>query len=197
MMDNVNQELELQKGLEFQTRPVGGGVTSEETSEMVAQIVAGVPAEEIRTQGIKDAVGQFNGLEVDEKLAVFYYLYEAMGTSVTPAATGAADLEFANGFLDEFDALPLGDAQLDVMRSLVRGDGSSLGQRYSSLVNNNKLALWYILAERMGNDVIGMPEDYKLSDIGKQNVDAVKGLDFEQQITFLRDIVDTMGKNTI
>jgi hypothetical protein len=190
-MENVSREIE------FQTPPVGGGVSSEETAEMVAQIVAGVPAEEIRTQGIKDAVKQFSNLEVDEKLAVLYYLYEAMGTSVTPAAIGAADLEFSKSFFNEFDALPLGDAQLDAMRSLVRGEDSSLGQRYSSLVDNNKLALWYILAERMGNDVIGMPEDYKLGDIGKQNTDAVKELDFEQQITFLRDIVDAMGTNSI
>jgi Orange carotenoid protein, N-terminal len=189
-MDNANQELE------FQTQPAAG-VSPEDTAEMVAQIIAGVPPEEIRSEGIKDAVKQFNGLEVDEKLAVLYYLYEAMGTSVTPAAVGAADPEFAKSFFDEFDALPFGGAQLDVMRSLVRGDDSSLGQRYSSLVDNNKLALWYILAERMGNDVIGMPEDYKLGDIGKQNIGAVKELDFEQQITFLRDIVDAMGKDSI
>ena len=189
-MDSVNQELE------FQTQRAAG-VSPEDTAEMVAQIIAGVPAEEIRSEGIKDAVKQFNGLEVDEKLAVLYYLYEAMGTSVTPVAVGAADPEFAKSFFDEFNALPFGDAQLDVMRSLVRGDDSSLSQRYSSLVSNNKLALWYILAQRMGNDVIGMPQDYKLGDIGKQHIDAVKALDFEQQITFLRDIVDAMGKDSI
>jgi hypothetical protein len=188
-MENVNQELD------FQTQPAAG-VSSEDTADMVAQIIAGVPSEEIRSEDIKNAVKQFNSLEVDEKLAVLYYLYQAMGTSITPAATGAADLEFAKNFFDEFDALPFGDAQLDAMRSMVRGDDNSLGQRYGSLVNNNKLALWYILAKRMGDDVIGMPEDYKLGDVGKQNIDAVKGLDFEHQITFLRDIVDATGKHT-
>jgi hypothetical protein len=189
-MDNVNQ------ALEFQTQHPTG-VSSEETSEMVAQIIAGVPAEEIRSEGIKDAVKQFNSLEVDEKLAVLYYLYKAMGSSIAPSAMGAADHEFAKTFLGEFDALPFGDAQLDVMRSLVRGDDSSLGQRYSSLVDNNKLALLYVLAERMGNNVIAIPENHKLGDIGKENIDAVKGLDIEEQITFLRDIVDAMGKDTV
>jgi Orange carotenoid protein, N-terminal len=187
-MDNANQGQEV----EFKTQPAAG-VSPEDTAEMVSQIVAGVPPEEIRSKGIKEAVQQFNGLEVDEKLAVLYYLYAAMGTSVTPAAIGAADLDFAKTFFDEFDALPMGEAQLDVMRALVRGDDSSLCQRYSSLVENNKLALWYILAERMGDDVIDMPADYKLTDIGKQNIDAVKQLDFEQQITFLRDVVEDMG----
>jgi hypothetical protein len=181
-VDNSNQEVE------FKTQPAAG-VSPEETSEMVAQIIAGVPPEEIRSEGVKETVQQFNSLEVDEKLAVLYYLYEAMGTSITPAAIGAADLDFAKTFFDEFNALPFGDAQLDAMRALVRGDDSSLSQRYNSLVDNNKLALWYILAERMGDDVVGMPEDYKLGDIGKKNIDAVKQLDFEQQITFLRDIV--------
>jgi hypothetical protein len=189
-MDNLNQELE------FGTQRAAG-VSSEDTAEMVAQIIAGVPPEEIRSQGIKDAVKQFNSLEADDKLAVLYDLYEAMGTSITPAAVGAADLEFAKNFFDEFNALPFGDAQLGAMRSLVRGGDSTLCQRYSSLVENNKLALWYMLAERMGKDVIGMPKDYKLGDIEKQNIDTVKELDFEQQITFLRDIAEAMGKNAV
>jgi Orange carotenoid protein, N-terminal len=189
-MANANKEFE------FETQPAAG-VSSEETAEIVSQIVAGVPAEEIRTHGVKDTVHQFNDLEVDAKLAVFYYLYDGMGDSVTPAALGSADLELTKNFFDEFDALPFGDAQLDAMRALVRCDDTPLGHLYGNLVENNKLAVWYILAERMGDSVIGMPKDYKLADTGKQNLDAVKQLDFEQQITFLRDIANDMGCNAV
>jgi Orange carotenoid protein, N-terminal len=189
-MVNANKEFE------FETQPAAG-VSSEETAEIVSQIVAGVPAEEIRTHGVKEAVDQFNGLEVDAKLAVFYYLYDAMGDSVTPAALGSADLDLTKNFFTEFDALPFGDAQLDAMRALVRCDDTPICRQYGNLVENNKLAVWYILAERMGDSVIGMPEDYKLADAGKQSLDAVKQLDFEQQITFLRDIANDMGRNAV
>jgi hypothetical protein len=120
-----------------------------------------------------------------------------MGSSVTPAAPGAADLELLKGFFDEFNALPFGDAQLEAMRAIVRCDDNALCREYGKHTENNKLAIWFILAERMGKDVVDIPEDYKLSDLGQQNLVSIKQLDFEQQITFLRDIAAPMGKDPI
>lgn len=136
-------------------------------------------------------------LEVDVKLAILYCLYGAMGKSVTPAAPGAADAELLQGFFDEFDALPYGEAQLDAMRALVRGDDNDLSRAYGIYSENNRLAIWYFLAVRMGIDVIAMPQDYMLSEEGKSSLETVKQLDFEQQITFLRDVASSMGKETI
>ncbi len=52
-----------------------------------------------------DAVGSaieaFNGLTVNDKLGVLWEVYKSMGDSVTPAATGAARLQFAQGLLDQ------------------------------------------------------------------------------------------------
>lgn len=169
----------------------------EHTSEIVDQIIEGESAENIRSEGVIEAKREFMILDVDVKLAILYYLYEAMGDSVTPAAPGAASTEIAQIFFDEFDAFPLGDAQLDAMRSLVRGDDNDLGRLYGTFSENNKLVVWYFLAVRMGDDVIGMPQDYTLSEAGKSNLETVKQLDFEQQITFLRDVVSAMGKESI
>lgn len=167
------------------------------SDEIVTQILDGVSPENVRTEGVKKALSDFKSLNVDVKLAILYYLYTEMGKSVTPAAPGAADVELTNAFFDEFNTLPLGDAQLDAMRSLVRGDDSSLCRTYGTFSENNKLVTWYFLAVHMGNDVIGMPEDYVLSDAGKSSLEAIKLLDFEQQFTFLRDVASAMGKNTI
>ena len=180
-----------------QGQTAGGGVSQQEISDIVDQALDSEAPEEARSEAVRQAVEQFNGLDVDTKLAVFYYIYEGMGESVTPAALGAAPIELTQAFLDEFNALPDGEAQLEAQRALVRGDDNTLGREYGKQNENNKLAIWYLIAERMGKDVIGMPEDYKLDDIAQQNLVAVKELDFEQQITFLRDIASPMGHDPI
>lgn len=167
------------------------------SDEIVDQILDGVSPENVRTEGVKKVLSDFNPLEVDLKLAILYYLYTEMGKSVTPAAPDATDTDLTNAFFDEFNTLPKGDAQLDAMRALVRGDDCSLSRTYGTFTENNKLVTWYFLAVRMGDDVIGIPEDYQLSEAGKSSLDAVKQLDFEQQFTFLRDVAACMGKDTI
>ncbi|AGY58516.1 orange carotenoid protein N-terminal domain-containing protein [Gloeobacter kilaueensis] len=179
--------------------PAGEGtrISSQEVSDIVDKALDSEAPEAARSEVVQQTVEQFKTLDVDSKLAVLYYLYEAMGESVTPAAPGAADIELTNAFFSEFNALPQGEAQLEAMRSLVRCDDNALGREYGKLSENNKLLIWYLLAERMGKDVIAMPEDYQLNDIGQQNLVHVKELDFEQQITFLRDVVEPMGRNPI
>jgi hypothetical protein len=169
----------------------------EHTGEIVDQILEGELPENIRSEGVQSATKAFDNLETDVKLAVLYYLYEAMGESVTPAAPGAASAELSQSFFDEFNALPFGDAQLDAMRSLLRSDDNSLCRHYGILSENNKLVIWYVLAERMGKDVVGIPQDYALSEAGNSSLESVKQLDFEQQITFLRDVASAMGKETL
>ncbi|BAC88201.1 orange carotenoid protein N-terminal domain-containing protein [Gloeobacter violaceus] len=175
----------------------GAGVSGEELDTIVEQALDSEAPEAARSVGVRNAVEQFNALEVDDKLAVLYYLYEAMGESVTPAAPGAADIELTTAFFGEFNALTDGDTQLEAMRALVRCEDNTLGREYGKLSENNKLVIWYLLAERMGDDVIGMPDDYQLGDLGQQNLVHVKELDFEQQITFLRDVVNPMGHDPI
>lgn len=161
-------------------------------------IASDLPAEFERSEAVQQATDQFAALDVDSKLAVLYYLYKGMGEegSVTPAAPQAADLGLVQTFLDEFNALPKGEAQLEAMRALVRNDDSPLGRAYGGFGENNKLVVWYLLAQRMGKDIVDVPGDYQLGDSGKQHLDGLKELGFEQQITFLRAIASTMGRST-
>ncbi len=172
----------------------GTGVSSADISEIVDQLMNDTPPDQIRTSDVRNLSEQLAALEVDEKLAVFYFIYLAMGDSVTPAALGSANVDMTSNFFNEFNRLPFGDAQLEAQRALVRGDDTPLSQAYGSQTENNKLAIWYLIAERMGKDIIGLPEDYKASDNTNQALGAVKQLDFGQQITFLRDFASCMGK---
>jgi len=175
----------------------GPGVSSQEVSDLVDQVLAGGSPETARSEGVRQAIDMFNRLDVDTKLALLYYMYKEMGKSVTPAAPGAADLELLRGFFDQFNALPFGDAQLEAQRALVRCDDSALCREYGKLSDNNKVVIWFILAERMGKDVIDVPADYQFPEAGQRNLDMIKGLDYEQQITFLRDVCRPMGKDPI
>ena len=47
------------------------------------------------TSETQDAVKAFENLDTDAKLAVFYFIYEKMGESITPAAPAATEPELA------------------------------------------------------------------------------------------------------
>ncbi|MGC9528253.1 MAG: orange carotenoid protein N-terminal domain-containing protein [Limnospira sp.] len=136
---------------------------------------------------------QFKGLTVDEQLAVLWFLYTEMGRTVTPAATGAARLQFAEGLLNDIKQMPQQD-QLKAMRDIAGKAKTPVSRAYGALTNNTKLAFWYQLAEWMKEgSVIPMPYGYQLSTRGKQVMANVQQLEFGQQITVLRNIAADMG----
>ncbi|MGK7889716.1 MAG: orange carotenoid protein N-terminal domain-containing protein [Leptolyngbyaceae cyanobacterium] len=144
-----------------------------------------------------DAVGQvveaFNRLTVNDRLGVLWEVYKDMGNGVTPAATGAARLQFAQGLLDQVKQLSHAE-QLDFMGDLVNGYSTPMTRAYGILTNNTKLAFWYQLAEMMqSGDVIPVPASYQLSDSALQVFTRIVALEFGQQIAALRRIVIPMG----
>lgn len=151
-----------------------------------------------QTLGLADSVpavlGLFNRLSTDEKLGVLWFIYDEMGRgAVTPAATGAARLQFAEGLLEQVKALGPNE-QLTFMRNLVNQTKTPMTRAYGVLTNNTKLAFWYQLAELMkSGDVIGVPTAYKLSRSASEVYSRIIALEFGQQITLLRQAVISMG----
>ncbi|MEB3282777.1 MAG: orange carotenoid protein N-terminal domain-containing protein [Lyngbya sp.] len=135
----------------------------------------------------------FKALGVDEQLAVLWFLYTKMGRTVTPAAPGAARLQFAEGLLNEIKQMPPQD-QLKAMRDIVAGINTPISRSYGVLGANTKLAFWYQLAEWMKEgSVIGVPSGYLVSRASNQVIAAIERLEFSQQITVLRNAVSGMG----
>jgi hypothetical protein len=87
------------------------------------------------------------------------------------------------------------DEQLETMRAIARCDRDNLISReYGGLSANTKLAFWYALALGMDKGmIIPMPDQYDLSDQGQQLLAAIETMDFEAQITLLRNAVVDMG----
>ncbi|ESA32983.1 orange carotenoid protein [Leptolyngbya sp. Heron Island J] len=136
----------------------------------------------------------FNRLSTDDKLGVLWFIYKEMGNgAVTPAATGAARLQFATGLLGQVKDLSPNE-QLAFMRDLVNRARTPMTRAYGVLTNNTKLAFWYQLAEMMkAGDVIGVPSVYKLSPRASEVYSGIVALEFGQQITLLRQSVISMG----
>jgi hypothetical protein len=146
---------------------------------------------------VSSAIAAFKGLSTDEQLGLLWVLYDNMGRAITPAAPGAARLQFAEGLLALVRAMAQGE-QLQFMRDLVERKSTAATRAYGVLTNNTKLAFWFQLAEDMrAGTVIPVPGYYKLGEAASSVFGAIAKLDFNQQITVLRQAVVTMGVDPI
>lgn len=145
------------------------------------------------TDAIPATIAVFKALNIDDQLAVLWYAYTEMGRSITPAATGAARLQLAEGLLNQIKQMSHPE-QLEVMRDLAAQRNTPISRAYGILSVNTKLAFWYELSELMVKGfVIPVPAGYQLSRDGSQVLETLKELDFGQQITVLRKVVSDMG----
>ncbi|MBV9389466.1 MAG: Orange carotenoid protein [Chroococcidiopsidaceae cyanobacterium CP_BM_ER_R8_30] len=144
---------------------------------------------------INQALKAIRGLDVDEQLALFWFVYTEMGSSITPAAPGASTVspDVAEGLFNQVKQLSH-EEQLQVQRDLINKADTVFTREYGSMSDTTKLLFWYRLAQGMENStIIPMPPGYKLSSQAEELLNQVKGLEFEQQITLFRDYVSPMG----
>lgn len=149
----------------------------------------------ITTNSAPELVRAFQALEVDQQLALFYFIYKEMGNSVTPAAPAASTVspEIAEGLFNQIKELSH-EEQLQLQRELINRQDNQLTRQYGALSDTTKLLVWYYLAQGMDNGtIVPMPADYQLVEAAEQLMSQIKSLDFEQQITLFRDIVAPMG----
>lgn len=144
-------------------------------------------------QNVDASDAKFDQLSIDDQLALLWYAYTRIGESITPAAPAAASPEIASGLFQQVLDLNPQD-QLEAMRDIANRKDNRISREYGSLSANTKLAFWYRLAQGMENGtIIGMPDDYQMSQQANKLLGAVETMDFEQQITFLRDAAMDMG----
>lgn len=143
----------------------------------------------------KELVQAFRSLEVDQQLALFYFIYKEMGQSVTPAAPDASTVspEIAEGLFNQVKEMSH-EEQLQVQRDLVTGKNTLIAREYGGLGDTTKLLFWYRLAQGMDTGtIIPMPANYQLSEQANNVFNRIKELEFHHQISIFRDIVSPMG----
>ncbi|MBD1920170.1 orange carotenoid protein [Microcoleus sp. FACHB-831] len=154
----------------------------------------------IKSQALSDetlkVVNAFEALNTDDKLAWFYYVYEKMGDSITPAAPNAADPELTPKLLGDYYELD-DQRQLAIMREIVNREDTEYSRAYGALKENNQLMVWYAWARGMGDTVVGMPADYQASKPINDLMSLIEGLDFQGQMSMFRTIVSKMGHTDV
>jgi hypothetical protein len=144
-------------------------------------------------QNVDVTTNSFDQLSTDDQLALLWFIYTRMGDSITPAAPAAASPEIASGLFQQVADLDE-EGQLQAMRDIASKSDTPISREYGSLSANTKLAFWYRLAQGMDSGtIIGMPEDYKMSDDVSGLLGTIEAMSFGQQITVLRDAALDMG----
>lgn len=151
---------------------------------------------ETTTDKTQSVVEAFERLSTDDKLALFYYVYEKMGDSVTPAAPGAAEPELARTLLGDYLELS-DDEQLQIMRDIVECKDTEWSREYGGLTANNQLVVWYSWAVEMGKNVVDIPADYEKTPAMNDVLNQIESLEFEEQISVLRQIATDMGYSNV
>lgn len=160
---------------------------------------------------LNQVVSSFQQLPIDEQIAALAVTYQEIAgslPSVASPATGSQQVEdivkrvldmreggqiqFLQDVLKDSDH---NEVALDInpskaMLELIPGDGIEAPlEEYNKLSGADRLMVWYRLASQMGNDFIGIPKDYALSDAAKQVLQSLQSYSGEEKINFLSQLV--------
>ncbi len=166
------------------------------------------------TNPLEEALSALVSLEIDERLAVLASLYARIAKEI-PAnaidglpAKGAADylvtqieqlppeeqLSALRTLLPsektDQDAVVLDPNPTKALTELVTGGGTKIPtQEYGSLKTESKLAFWYLLAQKLGSNIIGLQSEYKPTQQATQVLTLLESLKTEELVTILKQVV--------
>ena len=139
---------------------------------------------------------RFNQLSAEDQLAWIWFSYLEMGKSVTVAAPGAANMQFAEPTLEKIKEMGFQE-QSQVMCDLANHADTPICRTYATWTPNIKLGFWYRLGEWMEQGIVApIPEGYQLSANAAAVLQSLQNLEAGQQITVLRNTVLDMGFDT-
>ena len=144
---------------------------------------------------VSEIVQSIQKLDVDEQLALFYFIYKEMGDSITPAAPGASTVSpaVADGLFNQVKELSQ-EEQLQLQRDLINKADTVYTRQYGGMSDTTKLLFWYRLAQGMDvHTIIPMPSEYEIYSQSKEIIEKIKPLDFGVQMSLFRDYVAPMG----
>ena len=140
---------------------------------------------------VNEKVYHFHSLGMDEQLAILWYLYQDfVKGNITPEAERPDEnLEKSEGLIEKVLQMSPED-QLQVQKDIIIGKNGSALQAYQKYSSNQKLFFWYRLAEEMEkSNAVKVPDDYQLSPDAQQLLDAVKKMEFSEQLVFIKNVV--------
>jgi hypothetical protein len=153
----------------------------------------GIFPETLAADAVPATIARFNQLSAEDQLALIWFAYLEMGTTITIAAPGAASMALAEGTIQQIRQMSFRE-QSQTMCDLTNRTDTPISRTYASWSANIKLGFWYELGKGMEAGTIApIPEGYKLSANANAVLQAIRGLESGQQITVLRNSVVDMG----
>jgi hypothetical protein len=147
----------------------------------------------LAADAVPATIARFNQLSAEDQLALIWFAYEEMGTTITVAAPGAASMILAQGLLNKIKTMSFTE-QSQAMCDLANRTDNEICRAYGVFTPNIKLGFWYQLGEWMAEGLVApIPEGYKLSANASAILQAIRDLEQGQQITVLRNTVVDMG----
>lgn len=147
----------------------------------------------LAADAIPATIARFNKLSVEDQLALIWFAYLEMGKTITIAAPGAANMQFAENTLNQIQQMTPQE-QSQTMCDLANRTDTPIGRTYAAWSPNIKLGFWYRLGEWMDRGLVApIPEGYQLSANAAAVLQAIRELEPGQQITVLRNAVVDMG----
>ncbi|MFM7452795.1 MAG: orange carotenoid protein N-terminal domain-containing protein, partial [Cyanobium sp.] len=119
---------------------------------------------ETRSADVVPAItARFQLLNAEDQLALIWYAYLEMGSTITVAAPAAARMQFAERTLNDIKAMSFSE-QSQLMCDLANRADTPIGRTYSQWSVNIKLGFWYQLGEWMAAGLVApIPQGYQLS----------------------------------
>jgi hypothetical protein len=150
----------------------------------------------LTADAVPATIARFSQLNAEDQLALIWFAYLEMGTSITVAALGAASMQFAEGTLNAIRRMTPRE-QSQMMCDLANRTDNEIGRTYATWTPNIKLGFWYQLGEWMDEGIVApIPDGYSLSANAAAVLQAIRDLESGQQITVLRNMVVDMGFDT-
>ena len=147
----------------------------------------------LAADAVPATIARFAQLSAEDQLALIWFAYLEMGKTITVAAPGAANMQFAKATLKEMIGMtPLEQSQ--AMCDLANRADTPISRTYATWTPNIKLGFWYELGKLMEQGQIApIPKGYKLSANANAVLQTIIALESGQQITVLRNCVVDMG----
>ena len=150
----------------------------------------------LSADAVPATIARFSQLRAEDQLALIWFSYLEMGKTVTVAAPGAANMQFAEGTLNQIRQMSFQE-QSQVMCDLTNRADTPICRTYATWSPNIKLGFWYKLGEWMEQGIVApIPKGYQLSANASAILQTIKELESGQQITVLRNSVVDMGFDT-
>ncbi|BAZ06230.1 orange carotenoid-binding protein [Calothrix sp. NIES-3974] len=147
----------------------------------------------LSADAVPATIARYAQLSAEDQLALIWFAYLEMGKTITIAAPGAANMQFAEATMNEIKQMSFAQ-QSQVMCDLANRADTPICRTYASWSANIKLGFWYQLGKWMEEGIVApIPQGYQLSANAAAVLQAIRNLESGQQITVLRNAVVDMG----